>query len=199
MYTLLVATTNPHKVKEIKSLLDIAGLKLLGLSDFDRYPKVIEDGKTFDENAVKKAETYFDYFGIPVIADDSGLEVDILKGEPGVYSARYAGEHATDADNNALLLKRLRGVPSQKRGAHFVCSVCFADATERRLFRGVREGRILEHPQGKGGFGYDPLFFVPALNKTFAQLSESEKNSISHRAMAFAELKKFLQEKHLKG
>jgi len=195
MYTLIIATTNSHKVKEIKSLLDISGLELKSLADFEGYPEVVEDGHTFEENALKKALAYFNFFEQPVIADDSGLEVDVLNNEPGIFSARYAGEKATDEDNNRYLLKKMKGVPRNRRTARFVCSVCFMDGKEQRIFTGVREGIILDNLKGSKGFGYDPLFFVPEYDKTYAQLTAEEKNRISHRGLAFTRLKEYLTER----
>ncbi|HID38100.1 MAG TPA: RdgB/HAM1 family non-canonical purine NTP pyrophosphatase, partial [Calditrichaeota bacterium] len=171
MYKLIIATTNPYKVKEIKSLLDIDGLELKSLSDFEDYPSVTEDGRTFEENAAKKVQAYFEFFQKPVIADDSGLEVDALNNEPGIYSARYAGEQATDADNNRRLLEKMKGMPTGQRTARFVCSVCFMDGVDKKIFTGIRKGFILDKLQGREGFGYDPLFFVPEYFKTYAQMN----------------------------
>jgi len=192
MYKLIIATTNPYKVKEIKSLLDIDGLELKSLSDFEDYPSVTEDGRTFEENAAKKAQAYFEFFQKPVIADDSGLEVDALNNEPGIYSARYAGEQATDADNNRRLLEKMKGMPTGQRTARFVCSVCFMDGVDKKIFTGIRKGFILDKLQGREGFGYDPLFFVPEYFKTYAQMNAEEKNHVSHRGLAFAQLREYL-------
>ncbi len=195
MYTLIAATTNAHKLREIRSILNIRSIALKSLADFKNSPTVIEDGQTFEENAIKKAREYYEFFRQPVIADDSGLEVDALNNEPGVFSARYAGERATDADNNRLLLERMRHIPAEKRQARFICTVCFTDGKNLKTFTGVRQGIILHELQGEKGFGYDPLFFIPEYQKTYAQMDREEKNRISHRGLAFAQLKAYLEEK----
>ncbi|MEW6244654.1 MAG: XTP/dITP diphosphatase [Bacillota bacterium] len=185
MGRLVVATTNRGKVREIASLLSGTDIELLSLSDFPSLPPLAEEGNTFEDNAKSKALQAAGYTGLACIADDSGIEVDFLGGAPGVYSARFSGPGATDASNNAKLIGLLRHVPAEKRTARFRAVVVLAvpgrvvDVSE-----GVLEGIVLELPRGSGGFGYDPLLYIPALGKTVAELSLEEKNEISHRAQA---------------
>ncbi len=158
------------------------------LSQFPAIPEVIEDGITFQENALKKATAVFEATGIMALADDSGLEVDYLKGEPGVYSSRFAGEHATDAENNRKLVRLLEGIPSEKRTARFYCVMILKTADQMYTFDGTCEGIILQEPRGSHGFGYDPLFFVPDYQQTFAELDSDIKNRISHRGIALRKI-----------
>jgi XTP/dITP diphosphohydrolase len=196
MWKIVVATHNKGKLKEIKELLKVLkdyDVELVGLDSFPGIPMVREDGNTFYENALKKAHYVAEYSGLPAIADDSGLEVDALEGKPGVYSSRFAGENATDEDNNVKLLEMLKGVPYDKRTARFKCvAVLYIPdgATEATIItaEGVCEGIIGMEPKGTAGFGYDPLFVVPEFGKTFAELGEDTKNRISHRAEAFKKL-----------
>ncbi len=187
--TLLFATRNRGKLTELKELLaNVSGLRLVCLDDVD-VPDVVEDGDTFAANATKKALEVSRACGLPALADDSGLEVDALGGAPGVYSARYAGELATDADNNAKLLRALEGVPAAKRTARFKSVLALADVSGQLGSKvicesGSCEGRILVTGQGDGGFGYDPLFYVDAHHATFAELGIGTKNDSSHRAQA---------------
>jgi XTP/dITP diphosphohydrolase len=160
---------------------------------------VVEDGKTFEENAKKKAKEIYEYLlerkdsNFIVLADDSGLEVNYLNGEPGIYSARYAGEHGNDSKNNEKLLNKLKGVLKSNRGAKFICQLAmFTDKGEYFKVTGEVEGYIIEELHGDGGFGYDPLFFYEPLDKTFAELTSEEKNEISHRGKALKELKKVI-------
>ena len=168
-------------------------LQLKCLNDYSNYPHVIEDGKTFEENARKKARAYFEYSGISTFADDSGLVVPALNGEPGVLSARYAGNNATYADNNRLLIRKIADLPEEQREGKFICTICYIDVNHEELITGTSDGIILDELRGHGGFGYDPLFYVPALGKTFAELSMEEKNRISHRGRAIVLLKDFLK------
>lgn len=193
MKELLVATTNRGKLKEIEALLSGCVERLYSLADFAGMPVVEEDGATFEENAVKKARYAARLTGKPTIADDSGLVVDVLGGQPGVHSARFAGEEATDADNNARLLRELSAVPAEARSAAFRCVValCYPDGT-CRTFSGELSGVILSEQRGDGGFGYDPLFYIPECEGTLAELSLEVKNAISHRGKALAGLKEFL-------
>ncbi|OJF16352.1 MAG: non-canonical purine NTP pyrophosphatase [Bacillaceae bacterium G1] len=187
--TVIIATRNPGKLKEFQAFFGQFGWKVQGLNDFPDVPEIVEDGRTFEENARKKAEALFDWTKRPVLADDSGLEVDALDGRPGVYSARYAGEGATDGQNIAKLLAELQGVPAGRRQARFRCVLVFIlDEGRQLVAEGTCEGIILEKPRGDGGFGYDPVFFVPALGKTMAELSAEEKNRISHRGAALRQL-----------
>lgn len=186
MKELLVATGNKGKLKELRELLDGVVERILSPSDLPGgLPEVEEDGATFAENAIKKARSAAVHTGLPVLADDSGLCVDVLSGRPGVFSARFAGEGATDAKNNARLLAELSGVPAEKRGASFHCviALCHPDGS-CHTFDGLLPGMILEAPRGEGGFGYDPLFLVPEYGQTVAELPSATKNAISHRGRA---------------
>ncbi len=198
MIELVVASGNQHKISEITGLLMGLPVKVSSLSDYPDSPKVVEDGKTFEDNARKKAREIFKYLKKPVLADDSGLEVVVLGNQPGVFSARFAGEQATDQQNNDLLLKRMNGMQADQRAASFVCSICFIDDNHEFLFNGIVNGVILENPRGRNGFGYDPLFFYPPYKKTFAELSLEEKSKVSHRGMAMESFKTFLTN-HLKS
>jgi len=198
---ILVATGNPGKIVEIRAMLD-ADVQWLGLADLPPMPEIVEDGTTFAENARKKATGYAKATGLWTLADDSGLVVDALGGAPGVKSARFSGEKLKDADrtlidhrNIAKTLELLEGVPEEKRTARFVCHLCLA-SPERVLIEteGTLEGLITDREIGQNGFGYDPIFFVPQLNKTIAQLTAEEKNAISHRGNAIRKLKSLLQE-----
>jgi XTP/dITP diphosphohydrolase len=182
---LVVATGNPGKLTEIRRLLADAGVAVRGLGDIAGVPEIVEDGETFEENALKKARTVARFTGCLTLADDSGLVVDGLDGAPGVRSARYAGEGASDADNNRKLLAELQGVPPDRRQAAFCCAValCRPDGWSR-VFHGRLAGLISEQPRGEGGFGYDPLFLIPEFGKTLAEIPLEEKNRISHRGQA---------------
>lgn len=190
---LVLATRNRGKVEEIRELLAGFGIELLSLKHFPDVPEVPEDGETFEENARRKAEFVARCTGLPALADDSGLEVDALNGAPGVRSARFAGDDATYAENNATLLRLMEGIPPEGRTARFRCvlALAFPDGPVRTM-EGMCEGRIAEEPKGENGFGYDPLFFVPELGKTFAQIGRTEKGKISHRGRALRRLKKVL-------
>jgi len=192
---LVMATRNAGKVDEIRRLLDGMDLDVRSLADFPGVPEVVEDGETFRDNALKKALTVSAATGCLALADDSGLEVDALGGAPGVRSARFAGEAASDAENNAKLLELLAGLPEERRTARFRCVLVLADPSGRRVFaQGACEGRITVKPAGTGGFGYDPVFFVPALGRTMAELEPAEKNRISHRGEALRRLIEVLPE-----
>lgn len=190
---LFVATGNDGKLREIELLLHQTVSRLLSPKDYPEYPIVVEDGATFAENAIKKARIAVVATGRPSIADDSGLVVDELGGHPGVHSARYAGEGAGDAENNAKLLKELNGIPPTRRTAAFVCviALCMPDGT-CMTFDGYLKGIILDEARGDGGFGYDPLFFIPECGQTLAELSLEIKNLISHRGQALAKLKSYM-------
>ncbi len=190
---ILIATGNKHKLQEIAEILADLPLRLKSVHDLPRSLEVEETGRTFRENAALKARAYFSLASMPVLADDSGLEVLALNNEPGIYSARYAGEHANYHQNNRFLLEKMRSLKGDQRKARFVCTVCFKTEEKEWFFTGITEGFILTELKGESGFGYDPLFFVPELNKTYAQLSREEKNRISHRAKALAQFKKFLK------
>ncbi|WP_447980382.1 XTP/dITP diphosphatase [Candidatus Nitrospira bockiana] len=187
---LVVATRNVHKRAEIAALLSDVGIRIKTLDEFPDAPDVVEDGETCEANAVKKAQAIARYTGLPAVADDTGLEVDALGGRPGVYAARYAGDEATYEDNCRKLLQELRGVPSGKRTARFITVVAIADPSGAvETVTGELEGAIAESPAGARGFGYDPVFVVPDLGKTLAELTPEEKNRMSHRARAFAKAK----------
>jgi len=197
--TILVATTNPGKVRELRAMLD-ADVDWKDLADFPGIGEVEEDGATFAENARKKATEYAQATGLWTLADDSGLVVDALDGAPGVKSARFCGDVPPGTDRKAIdrrnitkLLEMLEGVPPEKRSARFMCFLCLA-SPERVLLetQGQVEGRIVDEPAGTNGFGYDPVFFVPDLGKTVAQLPDDEKNAISHRGNAIAAFRPLL-------
>jgi XTP/dITP diphosphohydrolase len=182
---IIIGTTNRNKKAEIQAVLDDLSVELLTLDDLPTAPDVVEDGETFAENAVKKALTLARFFKMLVMADDSGLEVEALGNRPGVFSNRYAGEGATDEDNINKLLGELKDVPDDKRTARFRCAIALAEP-EKMLFvvEAQYEGVIIHEPKGSHGFGYDPVFLVPEYGQTFAELSPSVKNQISHRAQA---------------
>ena len=185
---LVLATKNRGKVSEFKDLFRGFDFEVKSLNDFGPIPPVIEDGETFEDNAVKKAQFTAKVLGLPAIADDSGLTVKALGGEPGVFSARYAGEGATDEANNIKLLRAMKGI--EQREAAFICILAIAVPRGPALiYEGTCEGLITQEISGTHGFGYDPIFYYPLLNKTFAQMSAAEKNGVSHRGRAMAELK----------
>ncbi len=182
---LVIATFNRHKLEEISAILPGLRAVLKALSDFPGASPAVEDGLTLEENAVKKALQAARFTGLPALADDTGLEVDALGGAPGVRSARYAGESADGAANNALLLSALAGVPAERRSARFACVTALAlPGGGVKTSRGTLEGRIAEAPRGENGFGYDPLFLVGSGPRTLAEMSAAEKNALSHRAAA---------------
>lgn len=188
--TIVIATRNSGKAKEFKKMFAEKGYQVKTLLDYPEIPDVEETGKTFEENARLKAETIADHLKQPVLADDSGLIVDALGGRPGIYSARFAGEPTNDAANNAKLLHELTGVPKEKRTATFHCTLVFAAPNKESLVvEGNWSGEIGTIPRGENGFGYDPLFFVPEEQKTAAELSDEQKNEVSHRGQAVAKLK----------
>jgi len=191
---LVVASRNHGKLKEIKAILEPLAMEVVSLEAFPSVPEVIEDGATFAENALKKAKTIAEATGCLTLADDSGLEVDYLHGEPGVFSARYAGQGQDDLANNQKLLEKLKDVPREKRGARFRCVVALvAPDGSSYTAEGTCEGMITTHPRGEKGFGYDPLFLVPALGKTLAEMEPAVKNKISHRAQALFKMKELLE------
>jgi XTP/dITP diphosphohydrolase len=186
--TLVIATRNQGKTAEIKDLLKGFPVEIKNLDDFGPIPLLKEDGKTFDENAYQKASFAAKILGLPALADDSGLLVEALDGAPGIHSARYAGENATDEQRYLKLLDEMKG--KSNRNAAFECVISIAVPTGPALTYEARcQGLITESPTGSNGFGYDPIFFYPPLNKTFAQLTREEKSRVSHRGKAFAELK----------
>ncbi len=188
MQQIVLATRNAHKMNEIRQILKDLPVQLLSLDDFKNVPEVIEDQDSFQGNALKKAKEIFEFTGIPALADDSGLEVDALNGEPGVHSARFSGESATDLKNNLKLLDLLEKVPSDQRDARFKCVAVFFDKNTMHFEEGICQGEIIDDFRGNQGFGYDPLFYLQNFNKTMAELSEDEKNQISHRGKAFRKM-----------
>ncbi len=194
MRRILIATSNPGKLRDFAGAALAHGIEIAGIPNFSSLPLVVEDGQTFEQNARKKAEEYSRYVpGEIVVADDSGIEIDALNGAPGVHSARYAAEepHKADANtddeaNNARVLRELAKVAPEKRTGRFVCVLAAArDGETLATFRGTAEGVILNTPRGSNGFGYDPLFYFPTIQKTFAELSAEEKARYSHRGKAF--------------
>lgn len=185
--TIIIATRNQGKLKEFKAILADSYDEILSLSDFDGFPEIEETGSSFEENALIKAKAACDRLGVDAIADDSGLVVETLGGAPGIYSARYAGEGASDEENNKELLSELKG--KENRDARFVCCIALVlkDGT-RKFFKGECEGRIISEKRGTSGFGYDPVFYVPRYGKTMAELGPDVKNEISHRALACGKL-----------
>lgn len=196
MIELLVATTNPGKLAEVRAFLELLPIKIISLGELGGWPEVIEDGASFEENALKKARALAQFSGLLTLADDSGLEVDVLKGAPGVYSARYSGEDASDQRNNEKLLDELADVPEEKRGARFVCALALCaggvPGMKEWIVREECEGRIAFAPEGENGFGYDPLFFYPPLGKTFGELDRETKSTVSHRGKALNKLTRIL-------
>lgn len=189
----LAATNNAHKLAEIKAKLETLGIRVFSLQEKNISCIPEETGSTFRDNALLKARAIHAIAGMPVLADDSGLTVEALHGAPGVYSARYAGEQADDAANNARLLAELAAVPPGRRQAAFVCALAFIDDRGEEVFEGHCPGEILTHPVGENGFGYDPLFFLPKIGLSMAELPMEKKNTLSHRARAlclFAEFAK---------
>lgn len=189
---LLLASRNPGKTVEIRALFSGLNLEILSLMDYPEIPETVEDGETLEANAIKKAVEACTRTGIPSIADDTGLEVYSLNMEPGVRSARYAGENVTYAENNAKLLTALGSLPDEARGARFRCVAAFADGNIVRTFEGECPGTILKELRGSHGFGYDPLFVPQGYDSTFAELDLLVKNRISHRARAFEALRSFI-------
>lgn len=190
---LVLATRNRNKVIELVALLGDLGITIRTLDEFPDAPDVVEDGDTCEANAVKKARAIAESTGLPVVADDTGLEVDALGGRPGVYAARYAGDDATYEDNCRKLLQELTGVPREQRTARFLTVAAIALPSDGiRVAQGTLEGVIAEEASGTLGFGYDPVFLIPELGKTLAQLPADQKNTISHRAKAFAKVREML-------
>ncbi len=195
MNKIVLATGNRDKVKEIIEILKNLDIELLTLEDFPGFPEVVEDGQTLEENAIKKARVISEFTKFPAVSDDTGLEVEVLNGAPGVYSSRYSGENATYADNVEKLLDDLQSVPQGKRQARFRCAVALCSEKNTKVVEGVCEGEIADRPHGDSGFGYDPIFFVPEYNCTFAEMDLDLKNKISHRAKAFLKLRNLLENK----
>ncbi len=191
---LVIATKNKNKISEIRDIMrTISGLEILSIADFGDIPDVVEDGTTFRENAQKKAAATAKYTGLAALSDDSGLMIDALHGEPGVFSARYGGTGLTDADRNLLVLKKMENIPNDKRTARFICVIAIAMPNGTIHYaEGNCEGLIIHEQRGTEGFGYDPIFLLPYKNKTMAELTLAEKNTISHRARALAKASEIL-------
>ncbi|MHA6252099.1 XTP/dITP diphosphatase [Oceanobacillus sp. CAU 1775] len=195
MRQIVIATKNKGKIKEFEDFFKKYGIEVLSLYDLENnIPDIEETGSTFEENAALKAEQIAHILNKAVLADDSGLMVDALNGEPGIYSARYAGADKSDSENNNKLLKNLENVPEEKRTAKFVCTLAIARPGEETIFKtGYCHGQIGYSPKGEHGFGYDPLFIPNGYNKTMAELSPEEKNKISHRSEAIKQLDDWLK------
>jgi XTP/dITP diphosphohydrolase len=190
---IVVATRNRGKLGEIAAILAFSSARFLSLNDFPDIPEIVEDGKTFSENALIKAKSVARLTNRTAVADDSGLTVDALGGRPGIFSARYAGENASDEDRYRKLLKEMEAVPEGKRGGAFVCAAAVASPSGAAdVVEATWRGKITFSPRGVNGFGYDPVFFIAEENRTVAELDPAVKNKISHRAQAFEKLKKIL-------
>ena len=191
---IVLATRNRDKVNEIRDLLIDLEVQILTLNDFPEVPEIIEDRETLEQNAYKKAKTVFDATGILSVADDTGLEVDALNGQPGVYSSRFAGEQATYDDNVNKLLQEMENVPDDQRSAIFRTVISIVGENINELVEGRCKGIIVRHKKGNGGFGYDPVFYVPEYRRTFAEMPLSLKNQISHRGQALQKAIKILKQ-----
>jgi len=183
---LLLASGSVHKVAELRRILDRQAVlvEVVGLGDIDPYPEPVENGATFEDNALIKARAGFAMSGLPTLADDSGIEVDVLNGMPGVRSARWAGTHAADGDNLSLLMRQIDDVEPERRTARFVCAMALLWPGGQTVLRGVVEGRLTTDLRGEHGFGYDPVFLPDGYDRTTAQMSDEEKDAISHRGRA---------------
>ncbi len=190
---ILISSNNQDKIKEIRNIFQLPGIELIALDKFPNAPEVIEDGNTLYDNALKKASMLAEFTGLPTISDDTGLEVDALGGKPGVYSSRFAGENASYDDNVKKLIREIMPFPEEKRTARFRTVAVFYQTDMVIVEEGVIEGTILTERRGSGGFGYDPIFYIPEKGKTFAELYHNEKNAISHRGQAFSRLYTSLQ------
>lgn len=195
MMTILFASRNPDKLREVEQKVADLDVRILSPSDFPNLPDIVEDENTLEGNAAKKALALYKLTGFDTIADDTGLEVDALDGRPGVYSARYAGVGATYQDNVNKLLTELSGIPENERGAVFRTVIAYVQGGDLHLFEGEVCGEITEKQMGENGFGYDPVFFLPEEGKTFAELSLDQKNSCSHRGRALDEWVKYLKKR----
>ena len=198
MTSIVLATRNKHKIEEIKTILSDLPLQLLTLNDFPNVPPLKEEGTTFRENSLQKAEIVYKHTKLPTLADDSGLEVFYLNGRPGVVSARYAGEGATDDANNQKLLGQMMGVAPRRRHAQFRALLTFLGDGTVETTEGICPGMLAESPRGTNGFGYDPIFLPDGFSRTYAELTAAEKNTISHRAKALATMKDILR-RHVTG
>lgn len=195
MKKVVLATTNKGKLKEFTDMLAPLGYELIPSNQLATdLPNVIEDGNSFEENAIIKAKAYYERFGLPTMADDSGLAIDVLGGRPGIYSARYAGMEQDDKANLVKVLEEMKGIPTEQRTARFCCAIAYVNGEQIVTAWGEREGVITTAPRGEGGFGYDPIFFLPEMGRTMAELSLEEKNKLSHRYLALKQLVRILKE-----
>lgn len=194
---IILATHNRHKMKELSNILEDLNLEVLTLDDFPEISEIEETGTTLLENSLIKARLVYEKTGLPALADDTGLEVEGLNGEPGVFTARYAGKNATYEDNWKKLLDELKDYHGSKRAARFRTVISMVDGNRELWAEGVLDGLITEKPRGNNGFGYDPIFLIPKLNKTLGELSALEKNSLSHRGIALRNLRKLLQDQFI--
>ncbi len=192
---LLIATKNVGKITEIRDLLKDLNIQLLALGSFPRAPDIVEDGETFEDNARKKAAVIAQFTGIDTVADDSGLCIDALNGRPGVLSARYAGDNASDEQRCARVLEEMNDVPDELRTARFVCVIALVTSKNlQKFFKGVCEGKITRNMRGRAGFGYDPIFYHPESGCTFAEMGPETKNRVSHRGRALTMFRDYLKE-----
>jgi XTP/dITP diphosphohydrolase len=191
---IIFATGNENKLREIRQITENMGIEIVSMKDAGYYTEVEETGTTFEENAYLKASAIAKKCNLPTLADDSGLEIDYLNKEPGIYSSRFMGEDTPHSVKNAELLRRMEGVPDEKRTARFVCAICFVrpDGSSETV-RATMEGRVAYKSAGKNGFGYDPIFFLPERGCTSAELSPEEKNKISHRGKALRMMRDILE------
>jgi len=189
---IVIATNNRDKIREIRSILNLPQIRWRTLSEFPPMSPVVEDGNTLYENALKKARMISHATGLPALADDTGLEVDVLDGAPGIWSARWAGPQATYADNVRKMVEAIRNVEPGRRQARFRTVAVFVHQEEILKAEGVLEGLILDQPRGSDGFGYDPVFYIPAHGRTLAEMSLADKNGLSHRGLAFREIGRLL-------
>ena len=199
MRKLLIASTNKGKIREVRAQLENFDLEIIGLDNYPQLMNIKEDGSSFAENALKKARVSAKESGLLTLADDSGLEVDYLGGRPGIYSARFVGEDASDSDNNKKLLEELDGVKAEERTARFKCVMALVDPENdfEKTVAGSCEGRILKEPQGENGFSYDPLFYVERKKKAMARLKPETKNKISHRAEALRRMNSIIRQRYI--
>jgi XTP/dITP diphosphohydrolase len=198
MTSIVLATRNKHKIEEIKTILNDLPLQVLTLNDFSDVPPLKEEGTTFQENSLQKAQIVYTHTKIPTLADDSGLEVFYLNGRPGVLSARYSGEGATDEANNLKLLGQMLGVAPRRRRSQFRAVLTLLNGTTVDVTEGLCPGMLAESPRGTNGFGYDPIFLPDGFSRTYAELTAAEKNMISHRAKALSTMKEVLRH-HITG
>ena len=195
MKKIVLATRNKHKIQEIKTILSDLPLEILTLNDFPDVPELREDGATFQDNSLQKAQAVHQHIKLPALSDDSGLEVFFLNGRPGVRSARYAGDGASDEQNNEKLLGEMRGVAPRRRKAQFRAVLTLLDEKGVEVTEGICAGTLAESGRGTNGFGYDPIFVPSGFSRTYAELTAEEKNQISHRAHALAAMREILRKR----